>query len=186
MKVMKFCNEAFSEYEDIRIPQEHQVNPGNESQKTENTPIDTKNNSLELYGPAMFDASGKVLNQSISRIGGGKIEAAELSGILYQTDNSLVYNTEKPNSNNISAADQMPYRKSALTNNLQQQQYQSEARDQKNLRTHQSGAPFGSVVYHGRNVGSDDIIMKTPCVNNFMSIGGSVADDDMHDYGMHT
>lgn len=69
------------------------MSPVCDSYKTDNTPIESKNLSLEFHGSAMLDESGKVLNESINRIGGGKIEAVELSGILHQIDNSMVYNT---------------------------------------------------------------------------------------------
>ena len=49
---------------------------------------------------------------------------------------------------------------------------------------------FSSVVYHDCQAGSQEAVSTAPCVNNFMSIGGSVTgsneEGELYEYGLYT
>lgn len=84
----------------------------------------------------------------------GKVEASELSGILHQIDNSLIFNTEHQNSiNNISAIHPHPQHSMPTTHSYQnpnnekdekqyQMLYQSISKDKGEI------SPFGTVIHH--------------------------------------
>ena len=95
---MRFSSQVLQEYAD-----------GHESQLQ--VPLQTQaENSYESHGfYTRLDTSAALVNQSLPG-DGGRIEASELSGILRQIDNSCFFNTEKPNSMNISTS-QAPYAK---------------------------------------------------------------------------
>jgi len=79
----KFCGEALSEY----------------------TGDHAKANSIQAHQPCSFGhENSQVWSNQFLPGENGKVEAAELSGLLSQIDCSMIFNTEKPSSVDISTS----------------------------------------------------------------------------------